>query len=187
MRGFTIIELILSIAILLAVVAASSQFLTTTGGALAGGITRSHLASKTNALAERIADELMRAGASTITDPAGGPAIEYRRTMGHSGGAAQWGSPLRIEYRPADDQVVWIRNPGLASEQEVGWATGIRPYLEGETDNGSDDNGNGLVDERGVSFDLDGDVLTIRISMQARDPDGRDIVHTATSSVRLRN
>jgi hypothetical protein len=64
---------------------------------------------------------------------------------------------------------------------------GVREALEGEAFNGLDDNGNGLVDERGLAIELDGDVLTVHLSLERRGPDGAPIVRTQQTSVRLRN
>jgi prepilin-type N-terminal cleavage/methylation domain-containing protein len=188
-RGLNLIEVMVASAIFLGTVGASTAFVHTTGDALSSGMTQSSLTTRANQLAERISEELMRAGLTTISpsDPAGGPVINYRRAMGYENGVATWGSPLRIEYRPAEDKLVWVRNPGLSSEQVVTWATGIRPYMEGEIENGVDDNGDGTVDERGVSFRIDNDVLTVSVSLEGRDPKGRIIVRSATATVRLRN
>jgi len=188
-RGISLIEIMVAVGIFTGILGASTAFVQTTGDALTSGTSRSNLTTRANQLAERIADELMRAGLSTISpsDPAGGPVINYRRAMGYENGTATWGSPLRIEFRPDEDKVVWVRNPGLSSEQEVTWATGIRSYLEGEVANGTDDNGDGVVDERGLSFRLDDDVLTIMVSLEGRDPKGRTIVRSATTTIRLRN
>ena len=50
-----------------------------------------------------------------------------------------------------------------------------------------DDNGNGLVDERGLSISVIGDVWTIRLTLVGKDARGRMIYYTAESSVTPRN
>jgi hypothetical protein len=57
---------------------------------------------------------------------------------------------------------------------------------EGETANGADDNGNGIIDEGGFNVFQDGDVLYLRLSLEEPGEDG-SIVRTLETSVRLRN
>jgi hypothetical protein len=52
--------------------------------------------------------------------------------------------------------------------------------------NGADGNGNGLVDERGLSFSLDGDILTIRLN-RSGTTGGQVINAFVQTSVSLRN
>ena len=63
----------------------------------------------------------------------------------------------------------------------------VRPFLEGEIDNGKDDNGNGLIDEPGFCLDRVGDVWTLRLSLQRRDGAGRTVTRTMETAVRPRN
>jgi hypothetical protein len=83
--------------------------------------------------------------------------------------------------------IVWTENPGLVDERRVIRSHWVREYLEGELPNGLDDNGNGLRDERGLCFSIEGDVLTIRITLERRDDDGRIHTKTVQTSVRVRN
>jgi hypothetical protein len=84
-------------------------------------------------------------------------------------------------------RVFWARNPGLGTEHRVIWTNMVRPFLEGEVMNGVDDNGNGLVDEHGLSFDIDRNAVTIRLSMERRSSDGRAVIHTIERVVTCRN
>ncbi len=63
----------------------------------------------------------------------------------------------------------------------------VREHLEGEIDNGADDNGNGLIDEGGLSFSLAGKTLTIRLTIQGIHPKGQLISRTLETSLTLRN
>ena len=64
----------------------------------------------------------------------------------------------------------------------------MRENLEGEIGNNLiDDNGNGLVDEAGLCFDLDGERLNIRLTLERRMGDGTLITHTAQRTIALRN
>jgi hypothetical protein len=71
----------------------------------------------------------------------------------------------------------------------VGLGSFVREYLEGEDQDDADQNGNGLSDERGLCFTYDAaaDALTIRITVERLDSEGRRLISTAETSVRLRN
>ena len=130
--------------------------------------------------------------------------MTYHVPVGFAGGIILWGPDTQIvlEYDPneLDDgidndgdglvdegQVVWIENPGVPGERRVVLCRGVPEDLEGEIQNLLDDNGNGLIDERGFSLDVQGQVLTMRLTLQALDPAGRLLTKTVQSSVRIRN
>jgi len=133
----------------------------------------------------------------------GADAITYHLPTGWAGGV-QWGpnTLLALEYDPGelDDDVDndgdglvdegWLVRtlaPGTEDERRVVLCKNVSEYLDGETFNVLDDNGNGLEDERGFSVDVRGDVLTVRLTLESLSPDGRILRRTATSSVRVRN
>jgi len=202
--GFTLVELAVAIGILSIAIVSALELVSTTGDALARGTSRANLDAKANALLSRIERELVQAGRETLlpASPAGASSLSYRQGFGYEDGAVQWGSPLRIEFRPDEVQdgidndgdhfvdearIVLVRNAGTAAQSEVTLATGVCSYFEGEVPNGIDDNGNGLVDERGLSFALSGDSIVIRLSIEGRDSKGRVMVRTVTTAVRPRN
>jgi hypothetical protein len=202
--GFTLLEVALVAAILVAVLAASTGVVGTTGATLATGTSIAALEAKANRVLDQVSSELFQAGLTTLQPaaPTGSPSLGYRRGAGYADGDNLWGPQRRIELRPEEavdgtdndgdgyvdeHRVVWIEDPGLASERQVTWARGVRANLEGEAPNGVDDNGNGLVDEPGLCFQLQGDALTVRVSVEGRDPAGRFFTRTATTALRLRN
>jgi hypothetical protein len=63
----------------------------------------------------------------------------------------------------------------------------IRPYLDGEVFNGSDDNANGVIDEKGLAFVIDRDAVTIRLSLERIGPAGEPITQTVQTTVTVRN
>jgi hypothetical protein len=66
---------------------------------------------------------------------------------------------------PQRNQVTWFENPGAPQERRVVWSNLVRDLLEGEEVNGIDDNANGLIDEDGLSFTVDGSRITVRLSL----------------------
>jgi hypothetical protein len=84
-------------------------------------------------------------------------------------------------------QVVQVENEGQPDERRTVLASGVAELFEGESANNLDDNGNGLKDERGLSFSAQGSVVTVRLSCQRRDDAGRLLSKTAETAVHLRN
>lgn len=202
--GFTLIEMAVAAGVLSLAIVAAADLVTTTGDTLARGTVLSNLDAKANALLAKIERDIVQAGRDTLlpASPAGESTLAYRMAFGYEDGQVQWGSPLRIEFRADEAQdgadndddrfvdegrIVLVRNAGTASESVVPWEGGIRSYLEGEVPNGLDDNGNGLIDERGLCFALDGEAIVIRLSVEGRDNKGRVAVRTVTTTVRPRN
>jgi hypothetical protein len=71
------------------------------------------------------------------------------------------------------------------SEAPVVLARGVPERLEGETENGEDDNGNGLVDEPGLCFALEGTELSVRLTVARRLANGGPVVRQSAETVVL--
>ena len=161
-----------------------------------------------NRALNRIARRLTGAGATTLFPvleaPLGSSAVSFQEVEGWNAGAPVWSSDaeIRLEYEPReldndldDDgdglvdegQVVQVENLGEADERRVVLVRGVREYLEGETADGFDENGNGLEDERGLSFQLDGNEMIVRLTLLRPDPQGAITMRTLQTSISLRN
>jgi hypothetical protein len=111
--------------------------------------------------------------------------VWYEVSLGVEDGEVVWGDPEEISG--AGSQVVWSQNPGQADERRVVWSNVVRPFLEGEIQNGQDDNQNGLIDENGLNFTLQGNRVTIRLTLERAQPDGGAHTQSVETSVTLRN
>ena len=81
----------------------------------------------------------------------------------------------------------WGQNPGEASERIVIWANTVSQMLEDEVMNGVDDNQNDLADELGLSFVLDRQSVTIRLTLERTRDEGKRIQVTQSTTVTCRN
>jgi hypothetical protein len=206
--GLTLVELAISMTMLTVILGAVAVATLRGNDAYNTGRTVAELETRAQRMVSQIALELRGARrAGLVPDPLppfGSSTLDYQVNTGFAGGAIAWSAPLRIalEYslNEVDDgadndsngvadecSVVWRRNPGAANEERVVWGNWVREFLEGETPNGLDDNGNGLVDERGLSFAVTGDTLAIRLTLERLDPDRRLITRTVETAVGLRN
>lgn len=213
LRGAGLIEVLVAVTLTVLVLAGVVQATHRGMGAFRAGAANSEIETRAARAISRLARELLGASAGNVqpnlATPLGNPttwsdSIAFRVGEAWVDGAIVWSAPRRVAWELApgeldndlDDNgdglvdegsLVLVLEAGMAEETRVVLASGVRKYLEGESFNGVDDNGNGLVDERGLAFDLDDDVLTIRISLERIGPDGNPIIRTQQASIRLRN
>ena len=207
--GFTLFELMVAMA--LASVFGMTILMTadTTASAFRTGATVGQLEQMTRDVLQRISERLESADfPSTVPKleaPFHSDRIDYQRVIGYTAGVRDFGPPERIvlEYSPSDPndgvdndgnglvdecRILWVENPGLANERHIVLSRWVSEFMENEIDgNLADDNGNGLEDERGLSFDFSGGRLTIRLTLQQRDSDGTLITRSLSRTLTLRN
>jgi prepilin-type N-terminal cleavage/methylation domain-containing protein len=205
--GFTLIEMALSL-VLLSVIG-GVLFLTTdsTSSAFRTGIAVAELDARALRALERICEDLKTSSSALTTPqsetPFSGHQLDYQRGLGtDAAGSALWGpvEHLELEYEEADDGVdndsdglvdecrlVWTENPGLPGERRVVVCSEVSEYLEGETFDGTDENGNGLIDERGFSLDFGENRVNVRLSLEGRDKQGHRLQSTVERTVAFRN
>ena len=114
--------------------------------------------------------------------------IDYNLSLGVEDGETVWGDPESIRLSNDDQQVLWMRNVGQPDERFVVWCRSVRALLERELANTQDDNENGVIDEKGLSFVMDGNSIIIRLTLEREGvEDGERLTHTAETTVTCRN
>lgn len=206
--GFSLVELLLAVA-LLSIVLASTAIVSSTGyRTYRASSAQSSAESRARRGLDRAATELRRAVADTVPNPGGNlgmDLVEFRQAVGIDGtGNLQLGPLMRLALEldagePAngldDDgdglvdegELVLTRDVGGPAQTRVVLVRPVRALLEGEATNLADDNGNGLVDERGFCVERVGELLTLRLTIEDFEPSGRRILRTVETSIRLRN
>lgn len=166
------------------------------------------LSSGAHRALQRVAGELVFARRGSLQpatlETQGASSISFQRSLGVVGGEVQWGplTTLRWESETGelDDgldgngnalidegQLVWIENEGQPEERRVVLGHGLCEFLPGETFDGLDEDGDGLIDERGLCFSITGDLLTVRVGMQARTLGEGTLTKVVETSVFIRN
>jgi hypothetical protein len=139
---------------------------------------------------DRIAYSVMGADRENIDPSAQAPAfssqIRYRLSLGVEDGQVVWDDPEQILLDDDDGKLRWIENPGSASARSVVWCDAVRELLEGELQNGKDDNGNGLIDESGLVFEIEGNAITITLTLERPGQGGSTITSTVSTTVTCR-
>ena len=140
---------------------------------------------------DRIAFEIMGSDYETLQpflqEPSDSYGITYQLSFGLQDGVAVWSDPQEIAKEQNDSIVYWQENVGQVGGRRLTWTRWASDYLEGEIPNGIDDNGNGLVDEKGLSFALKGREVTIRLTLERADQDGAVQLFTFERKVTCRN
>ncbi len=113
--------------------------------------------------------------------------IRYQVNLGVNDGEVVWCDQEMVAMDTDRLNVYWAQNPGAPHETKVVWSSLVSPFLEGEIANGVDDNDNGLVDEKGLSFVIDGNAVTIRLTLRMPSHDGDYLVHTVETTVACSN
>ena len=184
--GFSLIEVMIASVILIIVLTATFEVLSVGLDNYNSGSTLVEVHAHARRILDRAAKEIQGAGLSTIspTPPATGQTgthtITFQKSTGYSGGSVQWGNVTTIAFA----------------------------YETGETDNGADDNNNQIIDEGfvtltvsgspleslghwvkedGLSFNLDGSVLTIRVDMQKYSVKGELMETFLETTVLIKN
>jgi type II secretory pathway pseudopilin PulG len=187
-RGWTLIELAIATTLLSVVLAKAVNVLRSAYGVIAVQTTSMAADDQARQSVDRIAKALMGAQRVTLWPSLEGihtTRVRYRTNAGSVGGEIDWALE---EIALAEGGVIrWRTAPDRPEERGAVWAHGVRPLLEGEVSNGIDDNGNGLIDEEGLSFVVDGDGVIIRLSTERAELAGHPIVQTFERRVRCRN
>jgi prepilin-type N-terminal cleavage/methylation domain-containing protein len=207
--GFTLIELAVSLALFGVIMSITAIVTSTARGAFLETRSGSSTEAKLSIALDRIAVELLTVSRETLIPELTGMIndtsdLSLQQVVGVQNGVAIFGNitTFRFETDPGEvidgvdndgdglvdeGRVVMIRDVGLASEVQTTLCRNVRRHLEGEFAGGGDENANGLTDELGFLIQRVGDVLTLQLTVEQITPEGRELIRTAETSVRLRN
>ena len=190
--GWTLIEVILALALLGVLTVTGLTTLSSASKATTADTAETLLEDQADVVLERIAKAVMSSSRESLQPAAANPYttedIRYQVHLGVEDGEVVWSDPEAIGLEDGDENsLYWVRNPDEEYDRRVVWTNLVRPYLGGEIPNGMDDNGNGLIDEKGLSFEIDRDAITIRISLEREGSDGEPITTTVETTVTCRH
>ena len=187
--GLTIVEAVVSVALLALVFSAFTLVVQAARRQQREGMQSLEIERTGNRVVDRIVGLLRYADATSFfpiaAPPLSSSTIGFQVVEGWAGAPVVSG-PQDLALSP-DGRIVWTLDAGLPTEQSVGLASGVPALLEGESANGVDDNGNGLVDEPGLCFARSGGVLLVRFTLQRTGAEGEDLVRTFEARVNPRN
>ena len=190
-RGFTLLEVVLGSCLLGILVFKASVAISTATKFTAEGTSALVLEDQARRSLDRIAYAIMGSDRDTLIPVTQAPLyseqLDYRVSLGIQNGQVVWDDPERIGLGVQENQLTWFENPQTFNERRIVWSNLVRPFLEGEIPNGVDDNGNGLIDEKGLSFVIFKNMVTIRLTLGRQVAGGRWIDETVETKVTVRN
>ncbi len=206
--GFSLVELLVSVALLGVVFASAGMVSSTSQGLYRQSTQSSSLETRARQAVDRVVDELSTMVRTlSFPDPAS-PAwtetLDFQQALGVVGGALTWGPLERLVLELEDNEaadgndndgdglvdecrLVLVRNVGAATEVRSVVCRDVRRYAEREVANGADDNGNGMKDELGFWMQRQGDVMRLQLTLEDLDDGGRPVVRSVSTSFRIRN
>ncbi len=190
--GFTVVELIIAISILAILLTKIALVINAASQAVGDSSKEMVLEDQARRVINQIGFALMGSDRDTLFPQSADPdlpvtQLRYQLSLGLEDGEIVWDDIEEIGLGATGSQVYWTRKPGEPDERRVFLTNLVRPYLEGELANGIDDNGNGLVDEQGLTFVIDRNSVHIRLSLARPDMEGGTIANTVEAVVTCRN
>ncbi len=188
-RRITLIELIIACAVASLVVMQAVMVADSAGDVVKTQPASIVLEDQARMVLDRIAYSIVGAGRETLNPTMEGEhviGLKYRASLGVTEGEVVWDDPEEVGLEE-DTTVVWKENADLPDERRIVWSRLVRDLLDGEVFNDVDDNGNGLIDEDGLSFTIDGDLVTIRLTLQRALENGEIVSETVETVVACRH
>lgn len=190
--GFTAIEIVVAVALSGLILGNVLLVLSDTRERLAIQDVAKDVDAEARRSLDRIAVQIMGAVRQQLYTQASAPlsadSINYTTVIGVQDGAPVISPPQRIAMTVESTSAVsWYQNPGSEQEKHVVWTRDLRSFCQGELPNGVDDNANGLVDEKGLSFEVDGPMVRITLTIERLGPDGKPVTKALETRVTCRN
>lgn len=189
--GFTLLELMMALVLLSILVVKAHDAFSVASRATAVMTDEVVVEDQARRVLRQIGFAVMGASRESLAPGAAAPFstddLRYQVNLGIQDGEVIWSDPEQIAMDEIDLEVEWVQNPAAETERRIVWSKLVSPYLEGEIPDGMDNNGNGLIDEQGLSFTIDRDSVTIRLTLQRFNQDGEAITKTVETTVTCRN
>ena len=189
--GFTLIEIVLAVTLLSIVAIKAHGAMQSASKSMTSETQQAFIEDQVRRVLRQVGFAVMGSSREslmpTLSAPFSTDDINFRVNLGIQDGAVVWSDPEKVAMDHDDLNVYWAQNPTAVDERRVNWTNLVAPYLEGEIPNGIDDNGNGVIDETGLNFVINGDSVTIRLTLQRVLEDGTVVEYTQSSTVTCRN
>jgi prepilin-type N-terminal cleavage/methylation domain-containing protein len=191
--GFSLVETMIAVALLGVVLLNVYMALSDGSRAMQGQTATNEVEVQARRALDRIALAVLGAARDSLWTTQEAPLcnseLNLVSSLGMIDGEPVWSDPQRISMADGSaNHVVWTENPGQPTEKRVVWGSHLRDFAEHEIGaNGIDDNGNGLIDEKGLAFDIEGDSVRIRLTIERPGPDGKPMVRSVETVVTCRN
>ncbi|MEM6674574.1 MAG: type II secretion system protein [Planctomycetota bacterium] len=189
--GFTLLEVILAMTLTAIVMIKVTGALRSANETTEADLDRTTLDMQARQVLRQIGFAIMGSHPDSLVPdvrrPHASSDMKFQVSLGLESGEVVWSEPEKIALEEVRRQVYWTDNPEALEERRVVWTSLVAPFLEGEIPNGIDDNGNGLIDEKGLSFTIDGGAVDMSLTLERVRDDGTVITSTVGTVVTCRN
>ena len=189
--GLTLMELVLAMSLFAVVAMKVVTALNTANESTQVDIDRTALETQAHRVLQQIGFAIMGSHPDSLVpstmQPMTSTSMKYQVSLGIAEGQVIWSDPERVALEEAQSHVYWSDNPDDEDERRVVWTNLVAPFLEGEVPNGIDDNGNGLIDEKGLAFAIDGTTIQMHLTLERVQSDGTVLRQTVAKTVACRN
>jgi prepilin-type N-terminal cleavage/methylation domain-containing protein len=207
--GFTLVEMAIVTLIVSIMLGVIALFQSTNHDTLQQSAALGTVQANAHRTLERVLGELDGASVTRLvpdpTGPLGTDDLVFQKSNGvDAAGNVIWSSQTRLALVMEDGETlngVDDNHNGLVDERKLTIthdygtpqartetiAHRLPANLPGEQANGADDNGNGVVDEKGFNIRRVGNLLSVRLAVQARAVGHAWATWTESSGLRLRN
>ncbi len=175
-KGFSLIEALIVMALLTVLVVKVTMLMQMQQESESRTSTVLAVEDNARRVMEQITYAVMGASQETLEPGAGSSSeVRFSVSLGVVDGEVVWDDEEWVGLTDAAGQLAWKERPDAADERRVVWCNAVRPFLSGEQMNGIDDNGNGLVDEKGLTFTIEGRKVTVWLTLERKDTHGRTV------------
>lgn len=189
--GFTLLEMVMTIALLAVFAVKITSVIDTTTKSTENDIVRTTVDAQARQVLRQIGFAVMGSHPESLDPRLPAPLtqdrLKYQVNLGISNGEVVWSDAEQIALEEDRQQIYWSDNPDADDERRIVWTSLVAPYLEGEIPNGIDDNGNGLIDEKGLSFSIAGQAISMKLTLEREREGQAPVVTTVETVVTCRN
>ncbi len=189
--GFTLLEMTMTLALLAVFAVKITSVIDTTTRTTEADIVKTSVDAQARQVLRQIGFAIMGSHPSSLDPQRPAPlnqaGLKYQVNLGISDGEIVWSDPEEIALEEQRRQIYWSDNPDADDERRVVWTRLVAPYLEGEIPNGMDDNGNGLIDEKGLSFSVANQAISMKLTLEREREGEEPLVSTVETVVTCRN
>ena len=190
--GFTLLEVTIALVIVALIGINISMVMKTSTSAYESGLIQGELEDRASLTMDRIRLALMSSSLEDLnpelSEGLHSSHIRYCVSLGlDEEGELVLADPEQIALEDAAGQVVWKQNLDLENERSVVWTKDVPELFRDELLNGIDDNGNGLLDEKGLFFAQSGKNVEVELTLERTDSKGQSVLEDRKLTVTCRN
>ncbi len=189
--GITLVEVMISFSLLSVILVAFTHAVRTAREQHRVALEEAQLERLGERTMNRLLDALRYADWSSFaplpSPPFSSTWMEFQVVESDIDGVPVYSDTCRLEFDAASNTLSWVQSAGLPGAHSVSWTQRVAQLQEGETLDGADENGNGLIDEPGLCFSFEDSTLVVRLTLNTTTPGGQVLTRSFEARLDPRN